>query len=145
MLAWGSYTHSAGLDEDNYLVAGVSHWQFGRFDLCAVSPPLVRLVAALPVVLSKPQTDWRYYCVGPGARPETDTATDFLRLNGSRSFWFFTLARWAIIPFSWLVACICYRWASELFGGGPGFLPAPFGAFAQIFWPALSRSIRTWE
>src|SRR5579871_864754 len=30
------------------LVSGISHWQFGRFELYRVNPPLVRIVAAWP-------------------------------------------------------------------------------------------------
>lgn len=33
-------------DETAHLPAGVSYWQFGRFDLYPVNPPLVKLVAA---------------------------------------------------------------------------------------------------
>ena len=49
MLGWEAAWNSPTIDEPAYLASGVSHWEFGRFDLCKVSPPLVRLVAAIPV------------------------------------------------------------------------------------------------
>ncbi len=36
--------------------------------------------------------------------------------NGEKSFWLFTLGRWACVPFSVIGACVSYRWANELFG-----------------------------
>ncbi len=47
--------------------------------------------------------------------------------NGSRSLRFFTVARWACIPFSILGGYVCFRWASELYGPSAGFL-------ASILW-----------
>jgi hypothetical protein len=50
LLAWSAYIHSPTTDEIAYLPAGISHWQFGRFELYRANPPLVRMVAALPVL-----------------------------------------------------------------------------------------------
>src|SRR5690348_10074181 len=58
LLAWQAYRYSPTIDEPAHLVAGISHWKFGRFDLYRVNPPLVRLVAALPMLVVDPKTDW---------------------------------------------------------------------------------------
>lgn len=116
LLAWGALVHSPTLNEPGHLVAGVSYWQFGRFDVYRVNPPLVRLVAALPVVLAEPATDWRSFYVGAGSRPEFELGRDFVAANGDRAFRYMTLARWACIPLSLLGGYICYRWAGTLYG-----------------------------
>lgn len=51
LLAWSAARHSATLNEPAHLVAGLSHWKFGRFDLYRVNPPLVRMVAAIPITI----------------------------------------------------------------------------------------------
>ncbi|MEZ6132694.1 MAG: glycosyltransferase family 39 protein [Planctomycetaceae bacterium] len=118
---WGAYVHSPTVDEPAYLASGLSHWQLGRFDLCKVSPPLVRLVAAIPVMLAQPGYDWKDYKVGPGVRSEHAVGRSFLVANGERSFWLFTIGRWGCIPFSLIGAFVCYRWAFEFFGVASGY------------------------
>jgi len=116
MVGWGAYRHSPTVDEPAYLASGISHWEFGRFDLCRVSPPLVRLVAALPIQLVEANYDWSSYGAGGAQRHEHIVGHEFIIANGKRSFWLFTLARWACIPFSLIGACVSHRWAKELFG-----------------------------
>ncbi len=116
MITWGALRHSPTANEPAYLGSGLSHWTLGRFDLSKISPPLVRLVAALPVLVAQPQYDWGKYHAGPGTRGEALVGYYFLLANGERSFWLMTLGRWACIPFSLLGAWACYRWSMELFG-----------------------------
>jgi hypothetical protein len=66
LLAYSAYVHSPTLNEPGHLVAGISHW---RFELFRVNPPLVRMVAALPVMVAGVETDWSNFYDGPGARP----------------------------------------------------------------------------
>jgi Dolichyl-phosphate-mannose-protein mannosyltransferase len=122
MLAWEAGRAAPTVDEVAYLAAGLSHWQFGRFDLANVSPPLVRLVAAIPVIAAKPQYDWHTYESQSGARVAHQVGREFMAANGQRSFWLFTLGRFACIPFSLFGAFVCFRWARELYGEAPGLL-----------------------
>lgn len=46
--------HSPVNGEGGHLSAGISHLLFGRFDLFRVNPPLVRTLAAIPVVFASP-------------------------------------------------------------------------------------------
>lgn len=132
LLAWGATLHSPNIDEAAHLVAGLSHWEFARFELFRVNPPLVRMVASLPVLAVGPNTDWSGYYDTPSGRPEFKMANDFINTNGSDVFRLFMLARWACIPFSVLGGYICYRWANDLYGVGSGVLAALLWCFSPM-------------
>ena len=71
-----------------------------------------------------PATKWtwsRFY-EGPGARPEFALGADFVKANGPRSIWLFTLARWACIPFATLGGVYCFLWSRALYGTSGGLL-----------------------
>ncbi len=116
LLAWSAAIHSPTIDEVAHLPAGISHWKFARFELYQVNPPLVRMVAALPVLAADAETPWQSYRDQPGRRTEFTIGNDFIRENGLRSFRLFTWARWACLPFSLIGAWVVYRWSDELFG-----------------------------
>jgi hypothetical protein len=116
LLAWSAYIHSPVSDEIAGLPAGISHWRFGRFELTRANPPLVRMIAALPVLAAGCETNWSQYDGAPGQRTEFVVGKDFLTANGFRSFWLFTLGRWACIPLVLLGGIVCWRWSHELYG-----------------------------
>jgi len=130
LLGWGALRHSPGWDEVGHLVAGISHYEFGTFDLYRVNPPLVRMVAAAPVVLADPKTDWRKYDASVGARSERYLRGDFVSANQQRIFWLHTLARWACIPLSLLGGYVSFRWAGELYGRLAGILALALWCFS---------------
>lgn len=127
LLAYSAYVHSPTLNEPGHLVAGLSYWKFGRFDLYNVNPPLVKMVAALPVMAVGYWEDWSGFYTGLGARPEFSMGEDFVAANGERSFFLFMIARWACTPFGWLGGIVCYLWARDLFG-------RPSGVIACAIW-----------
>jgi dolichyl-phosphate-mannose-protein mannosyltransferase len=122
LLAWSAWRYSPVWDEVGHLPAGVSHLKFGRFDLYRVNPPLVRTLAALPVLCTDPSFDWRVWSTGPSARSEFAIGFRFLRDNGTACFGLFSMARWALIPFSILGAIVCYLWGRDLYGESAGTL-----------------------
>ena len=69
ILVWGTATKSPTLNEPGHLVAGISYWMFNRFDVYSVNPPLVRLAAALPVMATGCETDWKSFYSGPDPAP----------------------------------------------------------------------------
>jgi 4-amino-4-deoxy-L-arabinose transferase-like glycosyltransferase len=129
LLAWSAWRHSPVATEVGHLPAGISHWQSGRFDLYRVNPPLVRLVATLPVLGADPRVDWTNYSTDPTTRSESLVGFDFVSANGSRTFWLFTLGRWACIPFSLVGAWVCYCWARDLYGPRSGVVAAALWCF----------------
>ena len=123
LLSWVSYTTSPNLDEPGHLASGISHWQFGRFELYRVNPPLVRIVAAAPVLLTGAQTDWNSWNIeSPYSRSEFPVGTRFVSLNGEASFWYFTLARWACIPLCLVGAWTVFAWSRSLYGPTAGLM-----------------------
>jgi len=130
LLAWSATRHSPTLNEPGHLAAGISHWQFGRFELYRVNPPLVRMVAAVPVLAAGVATDWTRFYEGPGARPVFAIGEDLIAANGPRSLWLFTIARWACIPFSLIGGVVCYLWARDLYGHRAGLAAATLWCFS---------------
>ncbi len=130
LLAWGSLVHSPTVDEVGHLSAGVSHWQLARFDLYRVNPPLVRMVAALPVLAMRPITNWQGYSEDTAQRPEFLIGQNFVVNNGYRSFFIFSVARWACIPFSIIGGLTCMFWARDLYGAKSGLLALTLWCFS---------------
>jgi len=122
LLAYSATCHSPTHLEPAFLTAGICHWEFGRFELYRVNPPLPRMVAALPVWTLGCKTDWRRFTDAPGSRAEYAIGEDFLNANGPASIPLFIYARWACIPFSLLGGYFAYRWAGELYGKGAGLV-----------------------
>jgi 4-amino-4-deoxy-L-arabinose transferase-like glycosyltransferase len=122
LVGWMAKQYAPTTDEPVYLVAGISHLDLGRYELCRVCPPLVRMVAAVPVYLSRPVTDWKTIDGRPGSRSEWSVAREFLINSRQRVFWLFTLGRWACLPFILCGGYLCYRWACELYGAASGLL-----------------------
>ena len=122
LLAHGAVKHSATWDEVAHLSAGISHWDLGEFSLYNVNPPLVRMVATIPVVCSDAKRDWSSFQVFPGGRPEFAVGQDFFRANGPNSFQYLTWARWCCLPFSLIGALTCRAWATRLYSRRAGLM-----------------------
>lgn len=114
LIAYSATRHSPTLNEPGHLVAGLSHWEFGRFEVYCVNPPLVHYLAAIPVLIVGYNADWSGFYDAPGARPEFKMGEDFIRANGERSIWLFTIARWGCLPFTVIGGLFCFAWSREL-------------------------------
>lgn len=132
LLAYGAAVHSPTIDEVAHMAAGVSHWELGRFDLYRVNPPLVRLLATLPVATAGYVADWTSYNAAPGERAEFYLGERFVNLNRSRSFELFMWARWACIPLSVVGAVVCFMWARDLFGRASGLVALGLWCFSPM-------------
>jgi len=130
MLGYIGAKNSPTLNEPAHLVAGISHWKFSRFELYRVNPPLVRMVAALPVMAAGYEENWNGFNENPGARPVFYMDQAFISLNGRRFEWLLTWARWACIPFSLLGGWIVFRWAADLSGDVAGLVAAALWCFS---------------
>ena len=108
LLSWISFLNSPVVDEVGHFPAGISHWRFQSFDLYRVNPPLIRTVAAIPVLFSSCKEDWGRYKGAPLVREEFRIGQSFAAANGERFFLFVSLARLACIPFSLLGTAIAF-------------------------------------
>jgi hypothetical protein len=121
LLTWSALVNSVAFDEYAHLPAGISYWRYGKFDVYNLSPPLLRMWAAAPVMLARP--DVPPYEDYPGMLPKDrhwTFAEAFLRINDERYHRLFLLGRLAMIPLSCLGAWVVYRWAAALYGGAAG-------------------------
>ena len=130
LLAWGAWRHSPTWDEVSLLPAGIRHWESGNFSLCRQNPPLVRTVAAIPVMLAGPETRWLSPDDDLLFRNQFAVAADFVKANGARVFWLFTLARWPCIVFSLIGGWTCFLWARRLYGDSAGLLALALWCFS---------------
>jgi hypothetical protein len=130
LLAFQAFRDSPTLDEVGHLPAGVCHITTGDMSLYCVNPPLVRSVAAMPVVLMRPQTDWKGFATNPLSRWEFDVGRRFCEMNGERSLLMFAVARLLCIPFSLLGAVVVAMWSREWFGHKAGLLSATLWCFS---------------
>lgn len=122
LLLGGLRTDFVVVDEVGHVPAGLSHWQTGSFALYRVNPPLCRMLAALPVLLARPATDYRRLDESPANRSEMKVGQDFSVANAPVYFDLVCLARLSSITWSVVAAVVIYRWARELYGEGAGRL-----------------------
>ncbi len=120
------------VDEVAHLPAGVSYWEQGTFRLYHHNPPLIKLIAALPVILAGPTTDPLY------EQPSWTNATpshpffahEFAALNADRYLDLMTLARLTIPPISMIGAVVLFLWTRRLYGDVGALLSLSLYAFA---------------
>ena len=135
LVAWIDTRNSPNPDETAHLAAGIAIWQSDRFDLYPVNPPLVRSLAALPVVFGFPEGSWKSlheirHDTSGQTRPEWSIGIGLVRDNPDQAMWFFTLARWACIPLSLIGGYFCWRWANELYGAWAAALALALWCFS---------------
>jgi hypothetical protein len=126
LLAYSATKHSPTLNEPGHLAAGLSHLKFQRFEVYCVNPPLVHFAAALPVIIAGHEEDWSAFQETAGSRPEFKLGSDFIKANGKRSIWLFTIARWACIPFSLIGGLFCFFWSRSLWNSNAAGLVTLF-------------------
>lgn len=119
----GAWIHSPTLDETVHLDAGLRMVRYGYFDKNLGNPPMVNVLAALPIAvlypdLELPLESGRWIV----ANPQSKSHVTIPRI--------FTLSRFFCIPLSLLGAYVCYRWSSELHGGCGGLLSLSLWCFS---------------
>jgi hypothetical protein len=119
------------VDEVVHMPAGVSYWQKGTFRLYHHNPPLVKLVAALPVVWSQPNTDLLYQSNAWRSRdPSQATFAElFTRFNADRYFELFQRARLSMPLFSIIGGLAVFAWSRRLYGAWGGLLSLALWVF----------------
>jgi len=131
-VVWSACVHSPAIDEVAHLPSGISHLQFGRFELYAVNPPLAESCAALPVLFTAPATDWTAYYTRIASRPEFAVGRRFIAANGSRTRAQFLIGRLGLLPFSILGVLTLVRWSRSLMANSGANTVAALFAFSPL-------------
>lgn len=108
-------------DESAHIPAGLYHLETGRMDAYRVNPPLPRMLAALPLLIDRPNIVW-FSTPTPQARNEYIFAQNWIRGNLSQVPRQLRQSRSVILLFFLLGAWTIYRWSSELYGRPAGWL-----------------------
>lgn len=128
--AWRS---SPTIDEFAHVPAGLSYWQTGTFGLYHHNPPLAKLLAALPVLVSRPVVDYSGSWARARERGEppnqVEFGADFMRANQERYFDLFRRARLPIVMVSLAGLWLVFLWSRRLWGETAGLLAAALWAF----------------
>ncbi|MGH7138600.1 MAG: BPL-N domain-containing protein [Pirellulales bacterium] len=139
LVAWLGFHQSPNIDEPAHLAAAMAMWQYGRFDLYCVNPPLMRAVATLPVLATQHEAVWGDFKGAPQPRPEFVLGAQFVESHPDCWRRLLVAARWAILPFTLLGALVCYLWAAELFGHRAGWAALALWCFCPniITWSSV--------
>jgi hypothetical protein len=110
------------VDEVVHIPAGVTYWQKGTFRLYHHNPPLVKLIAAAPVVLSSPNVSELYKRSSWLVEPpdQSSFAHAFAYYNMDRYLELMSRARLTIPWLSALGGLIVFVWSKRLFGAAGG-------------------------
>jgi hypothetical protein len=93
LVLYSSRRNFVTVDEVGHLASGVAHWETGDFSAYRVNPPLVRMLATLPVLAANPVTDYSDFRDVPGLRGEWPLGRQFIKANEARYFDLLCLAR----------------------------------------------------
>lgn len=117
-LAFSVHRNSITWDEDDHIYAGYMSWKHADFGLNPEHPPLVKLVAAIPLLnmpLKVPVLQDRHFKLEAFLGGK-----DFLFKNNADTMLF--RARMAASLFTLLLALLVFLAAQEMFGSGAAFI-----------------------
>jgi hypothetical protein len=114
--------HSVTVDEGGHILSGVLAWRRGTFGVYPVNPPLVKMLAALPVAASGPDLPRQY--VGGIVLDWVGLHDEFAKINQARYLDLVFRARCVIVALSVLGGWVVYLWGRDLFGPTAGLVAA---------------------
>ena len=121
---------SVTVDEFAHLPAGISYWTLGTFEMYHHNPPLVKMLAGLPVWVAGPEVDAHELAVRPERPSQWAFATDFMFANVDRYHTLFCVGRLVIVGLSVLTGVFVFRWARELYGPLAGCVAVGLWSFS---------------
>jgi hypothetical protein len=122
--------HFPTVDELAHLPAGISHWEFERFDLYSVNPPLVRLIASLPAWLRGDEYEWSLNTGTVGSRPEFAIGQYALQQNGLELATNYRAPRIVAMGFSLVGLYLLSSWLWKELGPGAGIVALLLWSFS---------------
>lgn len=117
---WSMRLLSATYDEHAHLPAGYTYWKTGDLRLNPQHPPVVKLLAALPLLFLAPRVDWEDESWS-GPRPsQWRFGSRFLYAWGNDADRLLFWGRLPIVLLALLLGFYVFRWSSERFGPRAG-------------------------
>jgi hypothetical protein len=117
---------SVTIDEFAHLPAGVYYLETGRFGVYNLSPPLLRELAALPVMLAHPAGD----LAAVAARADHwAVGYEFMQANAARYHFLFVLARLPMIALTLALVVAVFACGRRHLGARAGLAAAALAAF----------------
>ena len=127
-----AYRSSPTTDEIGFMAAGLCHWETARFEAFAVNPPLIRMLATLPLVPMLPVTDWGTHIPSVAARPEGQYGYDFLQNNRDNLQHYYFVSRMVCLLLSAVGLYTACHWAGELFGTKASYVVGLLWVFSPM-------------
>jgi len=122
---------SQTVDEAIHIAAGVSYWQKRDFRMNEEHPPLIKLIAALPVLMLHPHVP--YTDVSWSDTQQWDFGWRFLYASGNNADTILFAARMPMIALTLLFAFLLYLWGKKIGGDLAGIFTLAFFAFDPNF------------
>ncbi|NTU69387.1 phospholipid carrier-dependent glycosyltransferase [bacterium] len=111
------------VDEDAHIPAGFSYVTTGDYRLNPEHPPLIKDLAALPLVLTGQKFDydyWRSNADGKAVNNQWEMGWDFIYRSGNNADDLILLARIPMMLVSLIFGFFVFMWAKELYGKKAG-------------------------
>jgi tetratricopeptide (TPR) repeat protein len=124
-LGLSTYRNSITWDEDDHIYSGYMMWKHADYGLNPEHPPLVKLLAAVPLLgmdIKMPELQQRFF-----KTEAFQGGKDFLFQNDANAMLF--RARMAVSLLTLLLALLVFLAAREMFGTGAGFIALALLAF----------------
>ncbi len=127
---WGLQVVRSGWcnDEAAHIPAGLYHLETGRMDAYRVNPPLPRMIAAIPLLLDRPDVDW-HYSESRYVRNEYQFAHQWVQDNHENLRRHLILTRGTMAGFFVLGLWVVWKWASRLYGERAGWVAVVLWSF----------------
>ncbi|MEK7537571.1 MAG: hypothetical protein AAB619_01195 [Patescibacteria group bacterium] len=119
----GAWQDGMTSDEGNHLAAGVVYWQTGNFTWNPAHPPLVKLMAAVPLQIGRMvyvNTAWRAWQIQ--YLPGLITNLFYDQTGIARPQLLFFLGRLPVLAFWLLLGILLFCWSRSRWGFGATFL-----------------------
>jgi hypothetical protein len=133
-LVYLSWHTSPNRTEVGHLGAMAYFWHTGKYDVFNVNPPLIRMIAGIPVFLfCEPQVDFHTYSPRPQDRSEWSIGHNFVTKNNIDDLRIYVfLARLTCIPILLVGGYFGFRFATELFGYSSGLIFLTLWTFSPM-------------
>lgn len=126
-------TYSTASDEVAHIAAGYSYVKFRDFKINPEHPPLLKQMAALPLMFMNLKFPSDIPAWKDGQGEQWELGRTFLFKDGNPAMKIISAARTALLPLAVLLCLVLFFWVRELFGPAA----AVFSVFTAAFIPDL--------